>query len=112
MSDEGRRDVSFRYPAIRFGNLKLALNQIKPFIRDGRRIQSGKQLKEFGNLRPRELVANWLLCAAFNEHHKSPERLTFSSDPLSGDGILYDTKTEEVFPTEHVCWSLTRKRTR
>jgi hypothetical protein len=42
------------------------------------------------------------VCVAFNHHHCSPERLTFISDPLGCDGILYDTETEATYPTEHV----------
>jgi hypothetical protein len=102
MNDKGPREVRLRYPATRFKNLKKALKELEPFFRDGRQIQSGRPLREFGGLRPRELVANWLLCVAFNEHCESPDRLTFFSDPLGGDGILYDTKTDEPFPTEHV----------
>jgi hypothetical protein len=91
-----------KYPTTRFKNLKVAFNEIARFIRSGALLQTGKRLKQFGGLRPRELVANWLLCVAFNHEHCSPERLTFISDPLGGDGILYDTETEATYPTEHV----------
>jgi hypothetical protein len=91
-----------KYPTTRFKNLKVALKEIAQFIRSGAHLQTGKPLKQFGGLRPRELVANWLLCVAFNHQHCSPERLTFVSDPLGGDGILYDTATEVTYPTERV----------
>jgi hypothetical protein len=55
-----------------------------------------------GGLRPRELLTNWLVCVAFNDECESPERLTFTSDPTGGDGILLDTQTKETFATEHV----------
>jgi hypothetical protein len=51
---------------------------------------------------PASLIANWLLCVAFNDDCASPNRLTFTSDPLGGDGILYDTESKATFPTEHV----------
>jgi hypothetical protein len=74
----------------------------EPFVRDPRHLQTGKPVKRFGNLRPRELLTNWLVCAAFNHECASPDRLTFTSDPTGGDGILLDTQTKETFPTEHV----------
>jgi hypothetical protein len=91
-----------KYPITRFKNSKLALREIAQFVRSGQHLQTGKPLKRFGGLRPRELLANWLLCVAFNYDCRSAERLTFTSDPLDGDGLLYDTETEAVYPTEHV----------
>jgi hypothetical protein len=55
------------------------------------------------------LLANWLLCAVFNFDCASPDRLTFTSDPVGGDGILYDTVSEETFPTEHIMVPRARK---
>jgi hypothetical protein len=54
-------------------------------------------------MRSREILANWLICAAFNSENQ-PERLTFASthDPIGGDGVLVDTETGETWPTEHV----------
>jgi hypothetical protein len=91
-----------KYNTTRFKSLKVALKEIEQFIRTPGHLQTGKPLKQFGGLRPRELVANWLLCAAFNFACASPDRLTFSSDPTGGDGILYDTEAKASFPTEHV----------
>lgn len=91
-----------KYPTKRFKTIKLALQELKSFIRNPQQLQTGKPLKQFGDLRPRELLANWLLCATFNFDCNSPERLTFASDPLGGDGILYDTGSDATFPTEHV----------
>lgn len=91
-----------KYPTRRYKDLKAALDDIAQFIRSGEQLQTGKPLKQFGNLRPRELLANWLLCVAFNHDCRAPERLTFVSDPLDGDGILYDTETGATYPTEHV----------
>ena len=95
-----------KFEVTRFKNLRLALNEIAQFIRDPLQLQVGKPIPRFGGLRPRELLANWLICAAFNEHNGSPERLTFiaskTGDEFFGDGILQDTTTGETFPTEHV----------
>jgi hypothetical protein len=90
-----------KYQITRFKSLKLALKQLEPFIRDGKHLQTGKPFKRFGELRSRELLANWLVCAAINSLHQT-ERLTFSTDPLGGDGIIRDTETERTWPTEHI----------
>ena len=66
------------------------------------KLSGARPLHQFGGLRPRELIANWLLCVGFNDDCGTPERLTFTSDPLGGDGLLYDTVTGATFPTEHV----------
>ena len=49
----------------------------------------------------REAWANWLLCAAINE--ADGRSLTFSSDPVGGDGLIIDSATRDaVAKTEHV----------
>ena len=98
-----------KHPVRRFKSLTVALKELEPFIRDGRHLETGKPFKRFGGLRSRELLANWLLCAVFNFDYASPDRLTFTSDPLGGDGILYDTVSEETFPTEHIMVPRARK---
>ena len=52
-------------------------------------------------MRSRELLANWLICIVKNSE-VGAERLTFTSDPTGGDGIIYDTETEDSWLTEHV----------
>jgi hypothetical protein len=90
-----------RHQVTRFKDLKTALKVLEPFIRHGEHLQTGKPLKRFGGLRSRELLANWLMCVAVNANVKA-DRLTFTSDPTGGDGVIYDTATEETWPTEHV----------
>lgn len=51
-------------------------------------------------MRPREVLANWLICVATNA--ESEGKLTFCSDPIGGDGIIYDIATGEIWPTEHL----------
>lgn len=85
----------------------MALKELEPFIRDGEHLRIGRPFKRFGGLRSRELLANWLLCVAVNSV-SNEERLTFSSDPLGGDGIIRDSTTEETWPTEHVVVPPTR----
>jgi hypothetical protein len=84
-----------------FKNLTLALQQLAPYIVNGQHIQTGKPFKNFADGRPRELIANWLICAALNS--ESPSELwKFSSDPTGSDGILYDITAEIGYPMEHV----------
>ena len=85
----------------RFKNLRLALKELEPFVRDGGHLKTGKPFKRFDGLRSRELLANWLLCVVVNSIHET-ERFTFTSDPFGGDGIIYDNLTGETSPTEHV----------
>jgi hypothetical protein len=91
-----------KYPVKRFKSLAIALKEIAPFL-NARHVRSGAPFDNFGDMRPREVLANWLICAAFNSE-SDPERLTFAStnDPIGGDGFLVDTVTEETWPTEHV----------
>ncbi len=90
-----------RYPTKRFKSLSVALKELEPFIRDAQHLQTGKPFDKFGGLRSRELVANWLLCATINAESGS-DHMTFTSDPIGGDGIIYNTATEDAYPTEHV----------
>jgi hypothetical protein len=90
-----------KYRVSRFRSLKDALKELERFVRNGEHLQTGRPLARFGGLRCREILANWLICVALNFTNKE-ERFTFSSDPLGGDGIICDTVTETMWPTEHV----------
>jgi hypothetical protein len=62
---------------------------------------TGNPIPELGGMRPREALANWLLCAALNK--ASGASLMFTSDPTGGDGVIIDMDTRyEVALTEHV----------
>lgn len=90
-----------KYRVTRFRSLELCLKELEPFIRDGEHLQTGRPLARFGGLRSRELLANWLLSVAVNFDRGAPE-MSFTSDPVGGDGIIHDTVTGETWPTEHV----------
>jgi hypothetical protein len=81
--------------------MAIALRELEPFIKSGAHLETGKPFKNFGDLRSRELVANWLICAAVNSADSENERVEFHTDPTGGDGVLVDTKTNETWPTEH-----------
>lgn len=89
-----------KYPVRRFKSLAVALKEIEPFVRNGEHLQTGKPFAKFGGMRSREILANWLLCVAVNATES--RELTFSSDPVGGDGIIYNSATGESWPTEHV----------
>jgi hypothetical protein len=69
-----------KYPVTRFKSLEVCLKELEPFIRNGEHLRTGKPFKQFGGLRSRELLANWLLCV----------------------GVVCDNATEETYLTEHV----------
>jgi hypothetical protein len=89
-----------KYAVRRFKSLKLALREIEPFVRNGAHLQTGKAFKQLGDMRSREILANLLLCITKTEVEGAD--VTFSSDPVGGDGIIQDVKTGETWPTEHV----------
>lgn len=90
-----------KFSVTMFKSVAVALKKLEPFVRNGQHLQTGRGFKRFGDMRSREALANWLLCAAVNHFAKS-DRLTFTSDPIGGDGIILDTATHETWPTEHV----------
>ena len=89
-----------RYPVTRFKSMAIALKEMESFVRNGEHLQTGKPFENFGGMRSREILANWLLCAVINSVNE--DKLTFSSDPIGGDGVICDVKTGESWPTEHV----------
>ncbi len=89
-----------KYPVTRFKSLAVALKEIEPFIRNGQHLQTGKRFKKFGGMLSREMLANWLLCVGINSVRDG--KLTFTSDPIDGDGIICDEVTGETWRTEHV----------
>lgn len=79
-----------KYSVKHFKSMAIALKELEPFIRNGKHLESGKAFGKFNDARSRELVANWLLCVAYN-FVAGEEMLTFTSDPTGGDGILHTT---------------------
>ena len=92
--------MTHEYPVTQFKSLTVALKELEPFIRNGEHLQTGKPFEKLSGMRSREILANWLVCVATNAATEG--KLTFCSDPIGGDGIIYDTATGETWPTEHV----------
>jgi hypothetical protein len=83
-----------KYPTKKFKSLDTALKELEPFIRNGEHLQTAKPFRNFGGMRSREVLANWLVCVAVN--HTGEHKLTFASDPTGGDGIIVDEETDET----------------
>lgn len=97
--EKGLFDV--KHEATRFKSMEIALKEIAPYVQNGTHLQKGKPFTKMGNMRSREIWANWLLCATINEIDKS-KKLRFSSDPTGGDGIIEDSVTNQTWLTEHI----------
>ena len=55
-----------------FKNMEIALSEIWPRI-SAAELKNGRPVEKFGNLLPREIWANWLLCAALTgSGHSQP----------------------------------------
>jgi len=91
-----------RYEVTGFKSLALALKELEPFIRNGKHLQTGKEITNFGRPRSRELLGNWLICVTVNWTYEQPERFQMFSDPTGGDGIIRDGETEATWRMEHV----------
>jgi hypothetical protein len=90
-----------KYSVNQLKSLAVALKELEPFVRSGRHLETGKPFRSMGDMRSREALANWLLCAAIS--WVDGRSLMFCSDPLKGDGSIVDTATgEAVAQTEHV----------
>ncbi len=80
-------------------DLKLALKDLERHVRAPDFLRKGREFKNF-SLRPRELLANLLICAAGNS--EPGNHLTICTDPLGGDGLILDEKQGKYMTTEHV----------
>ncbi|WBT36572.1 hypothetical protein [Hyphomicrobium sp. DMF-1] len=88
-------------------DLRAALKPLEPVFRNistnGRTIplEHGREIKVFGDLKPRELAVNWLL-AAVADHLFPDMHFTVATNPEGGDGQIYDLISRTGLPTEHV----------
>lgn len=89
-----------KYQVKQLRNLAMALKELEPHARHGRSLQVHREFKSIGQ-RPRELLANWLLCAV-GCAGRGEETLAISQDPLGGDGLIVDRETGEQMFIEQV----------
>jgi len=90
-----------RLTAKRLKNLTVGLKELGQFIRQPKLLQTGKKIPNFGDMLPRELLANWLLCAVLEHEKGTSNRMTVAAttDPNGGDGIIIDTVTGDTWLT-------------
>lgn len=79
-------------------DLKIALKDLEPMVKDSRFLRVGKKIENF-NLLPREAWANWLLCAVLRDYFQRD--ITFMEHE-GYDGVIFDRDTGMWFLTEHV----------
>lgn len=89
-----------KYRIKQLKNQAVALKELEPHIRHGRSLQVHPEFKSIKQ-RPRELLANGLLCAV-GCAERGKETLAVAEDPLGGDGLIIDRETGEQMFTEHV----------
>jgi hypothetical protein len=81
-------------------DLKQVLKDLERHVKAPDFLRKGREFKNFA-LRPRELLANILICAAGN--FDDPEnRLTVCTDPSGGDGLVFSERHGGYMTTEHV----------
>ena len=81
-------------------DLEAVLSDMEPWIKNPKILYSGRA----GNIKllPREILANWLLCALGNSN-VSNDPFTFCNDPFGGgDGIIINRDSGEQMVTEHI----------
>ena len=81
-------------------DLQIVLGDMEPWVKNPNVLYSGRA----GNMKllPREIIANWLLCAVGNSAGDT-DSLTFCNDPFGGgDGIIIDRDSGEQMVTEHI----------
>ncbi len=84
----------------RIKDLKAVLIDLEPHVRNPDSLRAGREFRNFG-LRPRELLANLLICFSGN-YEDASNRLTVCTDPGGGDGLVYNQKTGKYMTMEHV----------
>jgi hypothetical protein len=86
--------------ATKVKDLQILLKELEPYVKAPEFLRRGRPFRNF-SLRPREVLANWLICAVGNSEDPSAQ-LSFATDPLGGDGVVVDKFGSVVAATEHV----------
>ena len=87
--------------------MAVALRTLGHYIKDATHLQTGKPFQNFGDMRSREAVANWLLCATANAIDGRNLSVASTNDAIGGDGIIHDEDTGESFQ-RNMSWFRTR----
>lgn len=78
----------------------MVLKDLEPHVKAPHFLRRGRAFGNFGVL-PRELLANLLICFAGN-FQDPKNRLTVCTDPLGGDGLIFNQNHGGYMSTEHV----------
>ncbi len=97
-----------KYEGKHFKSLDICLKDLERFVKNGEHLQSGRGFRDFGGMRSREMLANWLFCVVQNFLNEK-NIYTFLSDPVGGDGIIQNLDTKKAWRTEHVMVPRSRK---
>jgi len=84
----------------RIRDLDAVLKDLEPHVKAPDFLRKGRPFGNFGLL-PRELLANLLICLAGN-FEDPKNRLTVCTDPLGGDGLVFNQNHGGYMSTEHV----------
>lgn len=82
--------------------MAVALKTLEPYVKNATHLRTGRPFQNFGDMRSREALANWLLCVTVSAADQRQLSFTTTNDLLGGDGNIHDEKSGEIFPTEHV----------
>jgi hypothetical protein len=98
-----RRGAAMKHQVRRFKSMAIALSELRQIIHSPTLLENGRPIARFGDLRPRELVANWLICVVVN-FERGQEDLYFTTGPVTEDcdGLIFDGATDDAFLTQHV----------
>lgn len=97
-----------RYQVRQFESMKLALKDLEQFIKNPALLRTGRPLKQFGDMLPREVLANWLLCATVNAVKGTSISLLKRSDRRRRDNS--GGSDQRTLPTEHTMVSTFNQR--
>ena len=78
----------------------MVLKNLERHVKAPDFLRRGRPFRNFGLL-PRELLANLLICFAGN-FEDPKNRLTVCTDPLGGDGLIFNQNHGGYMSTEHV----------
>lgn len=84
----------------RIKSFQVLLKDLEPVVKNHHEIlYTGREFTSFKQ-RPREVLANWLLCIVLRE--KYGDAITFR-ESHEGDGVILNKQTGDEILTEHVC---------
>jgi len=93
-------NLTVRHKVTTIRDLKSLLSDIAPLVKEPRHLYEGRDIPNFRQ-RPREILANCLICIVGN-FEEGQDEWTFGLDPMGGDGVIIKRSTGVGWPTEHV----------